>query len=426
MRGITNAVVYSGGGGSSLIYALNGGQESFAKGEKGFIKNQFNQQEYSARLSTRVDIGYMYGNYLINYSSYGNNYKSIYNGTSFVSASLPVKNVGNRVMFYVGKDVHSGSQCNSTLLNEAPVGFYYSNENRGCICTFYVGDGLALHRPTVNGAFALVKCNEAQMEIGETYYTFTDLPTDVRGYWAFKSGNRLLIVEAGQDAPRGTYLYDISELSVPVLLWSGELTSIIFNITGLNPGDVLFASNDEEVIRRSGRTITLYTIDDDNHIVSKDMPDILTPYMSNCQCLYNPNNNVLSVGNYTDIAFFKYDANSKGFTKLDITIDSLPDNGDRAYFPIISDDLTKLVVIYGLYSGTTNTGAAQGYIIAGGNGRLYAYKTPAGFGEDYVTGFATGNIVDGKVEFECVLPELSLTVNVTPDPDTFEFTGAAE
>lgn len=104
-----------------------------------------------------------------------------------------------------------------------------------------------------------------------------------------------------------------------------------------------------------------------------------------------------------------------------------PDYG--IYKPVFADDLSLLSVVSHTNPSSAAggyRGDAYGYVLANGDGRLYAQRTVDLAGESFVTGFATGNTAGGRVEFNGALPELSLKVNVTPAPDTFEFTGEAE
>ena len=173
-----------------------------------------------------------------------------------------------------------------------------------------------------------------------------------------------------------------------------------------------------------------FTIDENDAVVPLDMPANLATLSVNAWWLYNPNNKTLSIGTADGIYLFAADREGKLFTPIKTAAELAENNPDYGiYKPVFADDLSLLSVVSHTNPSSAAggyRGDAYGYVLANGDGRLYAQRTVDLAGESFVTGFATGNTAGGRVEFNGALPELSLKVNVTPAPDTFEFTGEAE
>lgn len=202
--------------------------------------------------------------------------------------------------------------------------------------------------------------------------------------------------------------------------------------TDLRPGAVIFCSPSAETNMDTGGGVQwqTFTVDENDAVVPLDMPANLATLSANAWWLYNPNNKTLSIGTADGIYLFAADREGKLFTPIKTAAELAENNPDYGiYKPVFADDLSLLSVVSHTNPSSAAggyRGDAYGYVLANGDGRLYAQRTVDLAGESFVTGFATGNTAGGRVEFNGALPELSLKVNVTPAPDTFEFTGEAE
>ena len=424
MKGLTNAAVLQGNS-SSLIYASNPNYEQWGIGDKGFITNRLRQQTYS---SSNFG-GYQWFGIFPYKSSLslvaprqGNCAFYTYNGSAFTGGNVPFSNVYTNNLLNIEGDWWTYNSSSNCRMDTHPYGFPTDGSYINSEATFYIGDGLALRRETNNNDLKLVQCDYDTKKLSTVLYTFNNMQT---GYApiGIKFGNRLLLCP--QDLSKNTFLYDITTLTTPTQLFSGMVNTYIRFATGLESGDILFCNNSGDSGNTELKTWTLYKIDDDNNIVAIDAPENLQTLLLYCTLNYNPTNKILSIGTHTDVYFFVFDEASKTFSPLKIELENLPENyhSDEGYRAILSNDLNLCTVTY---SRTSTYGGIYAAVLENTDGELCVYKSINGTGESFVTGFATGNIIDSKVELETVLPKIKLTVNVTPTPDTFEIIGAAQ
>ena len=151
--------------------------------------------------------------------------------------------------------------------------------------------------------------------------------------------------------------------------------------------------------------------------------------------VYNIETGVLQIGFVEDFGakIYQFDKSDKSWSDITPIIDT----------SALAVPLDDSVVFLSLSADKTLAAYSYRYSRAGATSRIYPYffKLETTTGEWFaynpdkkyvipyqtLTGYTTGKTQDGKIEVATVLPpKVSLTVNVTPDPDTFEFTGAAE
>lgn len=426
MKGLTNAAVLQGNS-SSLIYASNPNYEQWSDGDKGFITNRLRQQTYSSSSFG----GYYWAGafpYKSSLSFLGSTVLSssprfyTYNGSSFSGGIVPYSNMYANNKLNIEGDWWTYNSSSNCRMDTHPSGFPVEASTISAGATFYIGDGLALRRETNSPDLKLVQGDYDTKDFSTVLYTFSNMQS---GYApiGIKFGNRLLLCP--QDLSKNTFLYDITTLTAPVQLFSGMINTYIRFATGLESGDFLFCNNSDDSGNIELKPWTMYKIDDDNNIVGIDAPENLQTLLLSCTLNYNPVNKILSIGTHTDIYFFVFDEASKTFSPLKIELEDLPENNqsNEGYVAILSNDLNLCGVTY---SRTSNAGGIYAAVLESTDGELCVYKSINGTGESFVTGFATGNIIDSKVELETVLPKKILTVNVTPEPDTFMIIGAAQ
>ena len=433
MKGTTNALVYRGGG-TSLIYAYNGEESGWSAGEKAYISNRLRTQEGRQHLETPSKTysasTAFYGKTMLIYSRYSTGY--IYpafckNGAFAVGGSLghfASWDILANYSFIDGKMFACGRGTNTRLdltVREMHLSAKESN--------FYLGGGMRLYKEQ-GSAPVLQEFDYEAQRAGSTLYTFTGLAeTAYRGIYDSEAKRLLLFpgVSAGT-----SYLYDLAVPTSPVLLWSGNIGVFAVMATDLRPGAVIFCSPSAETNMDTGGGVQwqMFTVDENDAVVPLDMPANLATLSANAWWLYNPNNKTLSIGTADGIYLFAADREGKLFTPIKTAAELAENNPDYGiYKPVFADDLSLLSVVSHTNPSSAAggyRGDAYGYVLANGDGRLYAQRTVDLAGESFVTGFATGNTAGGRVEFNGALPELSLKVNVTPAPDTFEFTGEAE
>ena len=424
MKGLTNAAVLPGNS-SSLIYASNPNEEQWSDGDKGFITNRLRQQTYS---SSAFGNSYWFG--IFPYKSslsfvasrQGNCVSYTYDGSGFTGGYIPFSNIYTINKLNIEGDWWTYNSSSNCRMDTHPIGFPIDGFTISAGATFYIGDGLALSREKDSPDLKLVQGDYDTKDFSTVLYTFSNMQT---GYApiGIKFGNRLLLCP--QDLSKNTFLYDITTLTAPVQLFSGMLNTYIRFATGLESGDILFCNGSNDSGNIELKPWYLYKIDDDNNIVAMDLPENLQTLLPYCTLNYNPVNKILSIGTNKDIYFFVFDEVSKTFNPLKIELENLPENnqGNEGYDAILSNDLNLCVVTY---SRTSSAGGVYAAVLESTNGELCVYKSINVTGDSFVTGFATGNIVDSKVELETVLPKKILTVNVTPTPDTFTIIGAAQ
>ncbi len=430
MLGSTNAVIVQGGGGESLVYAYNGENEDFAKGEKGFIGRKLKTEAYSQKIAYYYDnIFGFYGNVYVKFG-YGSTYGVWqYNGTAFVGGNVVNENVGQDCLMYIDGDLWGYGPNVGSCCRYDTTPFGYPSSKTSSVYTFYIGNEMALHRAEDSGPISLVKVNYATKEVVETLYTFTENPaSSSSNCYGIKFGNRLLIhtiaTSNSSDASRSFYLYDISTLTAPVLLSSNSNAVNIRYATGLETGDILFAcSQYRYCFENDDLNWSLYTIDSDNNIIPLEAPNTVSSFLTSCSCLYNPTNNIVTFGTADKYYVFTVDKANVAFNPVSVDLGNVAKPYSGVYRLVLSNDLAY-AAINRQYSKSFDE--TYVYALKNSDGKLYAYKSMMGLGEEYITGFATGKTVDGKLEFNGALPKQALTVNVTPEPDTFEIIGEAE
>ena len=207
-------------------------------------------------------------------------------------------------------------------------------------------------------------------------------------------------------------------------------------VTGFEPGDYVFGTDCAYYYRfnDSLTTVNTYKIMDDYSLEAVNDPLFSKMKAQKSGIVYNIETGILQIGfvGEVDAKIYQFDKADKSWTDITPIIDTASIQGSlSSSVPIMAYNKDRTLLAYCYIHANVSTGRVYPYIfkLETTTGEWFAYNPDKKYVIPYqtLTGYTTGKTQDGKIEVATVLPpKVSLTVNVTPDPDTFEFTGAAE
>ena len=435
MIGITNAKIISGGsGGGDTVYAVS--ETALNKDDKVYL----NKHYYDSYEADSGKIGAI-NNYTTRSYPYvcnnGDVYrldgsilrKFMYNSENKTWTELQNTTLlaGNRYIYAIA-DKRDGlvviNPHNPRYM--AAIFVKYPTKN---IANYIARKDLAISGAKPSSVSLIEIVNPETGELGQTYSTIMASGNYINQYVCV--GNTLLITDSNS-----AYLfYDISDLTAPILLKSGNTgQKISVNAyTGLSVGDYLFTRTESSYgeTGNSGLTqnyCTIYKIMEDYSLVSaSDLPSEFYTYLANYRSTYifNRENNTLAIGDENGVNLYKYEDGT--FHRLSYNV-PIP----TEFSPVVSagwclyvsEDLSTAVV--SAHENGSMYNNFHIYKMANNNGNWYA--------EDYIhsnalslQGFATGNTNDkGEYEVSTVLPaKVNLTINTNVDTEV-EIFGSVE
>lgn len=267
---------------------------------------------------------------------------------------------------------------------------------------------------------------------GQTYSTFVARSGGSYISTYSCSGNTLLITEANR-----YFFYDISDLTAPVQIKSGQFTeSISVNAyTGLSVGDYLFTRTDTsfgETGNSSGSTTyckILKIMEDYSLQHATDLPSEFYTFLANPRSTYvfNRENNTLAIGDENSVNLYKYENGTFRAISYSIPLPTeVTPTTNAGWCLYVSEDLSTAVVCCCRNSSGVCYNDFKLYKMVNNNDNWYA--------EDYIhsnalslQGFATGKTNDkGEYEVSTVLPaKVNLTINTNVDTEV-EIFGSVE
>lgn len=441
MRGITNAVVYSGGGGSGdVVFAVNQtGEEIVAVNKQVYLVRQMNFETkqwsasgYNNTINSPPMARYFADNNFIvtkDLWSYNENSDS-WDKVEFSNITLPSYRI---IDIIEGKTVYS---------------YYYIRSGNYLSCSIcdlntqrqfpnsmvWLGDGLALAiNPTSGNADIYPYDYEANtVDTSGEPLIILNMPNTQTN-----SKYRVLLVD-GKILYAHDKVIDVYDRTDYSLIRTVQFSnSFMLYVTGFEPGDYVFGTDSTNYYRLEEylTTVNTYKITADYSLEAVDDPLFSKMKGQKSAIVYNIETGVLQIGFVEDFGakIYQFDKADKSWTDITPIIDT----------SALAVPLDNSVVFLSLSADKTLAAYTYRYSRAGAKDRIYPYffKLETTTGEWFaynpdkkyvipyqtLTGYTTGKTQNGKIEVATVLPpKLSLTVNVTPEPDTFEFTGAAE
>ena len=441
MKGLTNAVVYSGGGGSGdVVFAVNQtGEEIVAANKQVYLVRQMNfeTKQWSASGYNNITNNPPMGRYFADNNfivtkdlwSYNENSES-WDKVAFSNISLPQYRI---IDIIEGKTVYS---------------YYYIRSGNYLSCSIcdlntqrqfpnsmvWLGDGLAL-------------------AINPTSDKVDIYPYDYEANTVDTTGEPLIIlnIPVGQSSSKyrvllvdGKILYahdnviDVYGRTDYSLIKTVQFPNgFLIYVTGFEPGDYVFGTDSTNYYGLDNylTTVNAYKITADYSLEAVDDPLFSKMKGQKSAIVYNIETGVLQIGFVEDFGakIYQFDKADKNWTDITPIIDTsalaVPLDNSVVFLSLSADKTLAAYTYRYSRAGATNRIYPYIFKLETTTGEWFAYNPDKKYVIPYqtLTGYTTGKTQDGKIEVATVLPpKLSLTVNVTPEPDTFEFTGAAE
>ena len=196
--------------------------------------------------------------------------------------------------------------------------------------------------------------------------------------------------------------------------------------TGLKTGEYILTTNDTwDNSNQLGqnqvqRGLIMYQIGE-NYTLNKVTVPCLERFEYKTSIIsYDSRSNLLCVGTMEGIYLFKYE--NQIWKEIALNIDTSTHNAKYCYRGATSPDGSHLVV---QFTTTDNTCKTIIYSIESTENIIVPKYSRYFTSDNSFTGFATGTkTADNNYEVSAILPDiLTLTINVTPEPETFEFNG---
>ena len=294
----------------------------------------------------------------------------------------------------------------------------------------YLGDNLSIYSTATENILTLQEYNPLTGVLGEIYYTF---PNNGYIYGAWLNGTYLITM---QERSNPTFrFYDVTNKASPVLLNTQNMpvgNLQLRTATGTSVGDYLFGVSDWGAADYYGvGGLRIYQISETPSLVDPvGLPEDLENLIGqNASVIYDIRTKILTVGTHDSVYAWRFNETDKTFSRLNVDIDLSEFtniHADGVFILSLTDDLTTAALGYRRSSSSSVYVTTVLYKFTEGSGWTIVDENAVN--SLTITGFATGETdAEGRYEINTVLPdEVTLTVNVTPDPDTFEFTGEAQ
>lgn len=437
MKGITNAVVLQGGGGGGeTVFAVNQtGEEVVAANKQVYLVRQMNFETKLWAVSgyniLPSNSTFFMDNNLVRYKdvfSYNENTDN-WDKTAFSAISVPEDYIidiieGKTVYSYYyirSGDYLSCSICDLNTQRQFPNSMVW------------LGDGLAL---AINPTSAKVDIYPYDYETNTV--DTTGEPLIILNMPTAQSNTKYRVILAdGKILYAHDNVIDVYDRTTYSLIRTVQFpNAFMLYVTGFEPGDYVFGTDCAYYYRFNDTltTVNTYKIMDDYSLEAVNDPLFSKMKAQKSGIVYNIETGILQIGfvGEVDAKIYQFDKADKSWTDITPIIDTASIQGSlSSSVPIMAYNKDRTLLAYCYIHANVSTGRVYPYIfkLETTTGEWFAYNPDKKYVIPYqtLTGYTTGKTQDGKIEVATVLPpKVSLTVNVTPDPDTFEFTGAAE
>ena len=442
MIGLTNSVNVAGSsGGGDVIYAANDSSGTIAAGDKVWLNHIASdistEQTFT---SSRDQYVYFYpqGNVMYSAGSRGVERYDFNLGTEdWTRRTLGTMALARGFIntFKDGTVVLKGMNTfiNGTGDNVISV---LNGQVNPTLAAIYLGNNLCLKATSTQYNPVLAEYDPATNTYGTEYYQFSGFGLNKKITNAFLKDNVLLLFTGVSNDGQPYFIFqDITDKSSPVLLkenglgFYGNYTCVA--ATGTTPGNYIFVNTDDsyDLYRYNGQ-LKIYEIADDYQIKDpENLPEALNNLIGKTVSIfYDERTNILTVGTVDNVYAWKFNETGKTFSPLNVSFDLSGITNKASGYPynlVLSEDLRNAQIGYRedeTYTFSINIL----YKFTEGSG--WTIVDESAVNSFTITGFATGETdAEGKYEINTVLPdEVMITVNVTPDPDSFDFAGEAQ
>ena len=431
----SHVVVQSGGGGSGdVVYASNHtGNDAVAANDQVYLVRQtnFETKFWDAQTNdpdARTSSTFFMDNDLVHVNKVYmyNEGTDTWDKTTFSELSLPTFSPLKDVI--EGKTVYASCCIRSGVLSCIICDLNYQRQFPKA--TTWIGDGLALSLNTASSKADIYPYDYETNTVnttGEPLITLnmpTGLSDDI--YRIILTDGKILYAH-----DRVIDVYNRVDYSLIRTIQFPNIFMIY--VTGSEPGDYIFGTDSTAYTYFNNllMTVNTYKIMDDYSLEVVNDPLFSKMKAQKSGIVYNIETGILQIGfvGEVDAKIYQFNKIDKSWTDITPIVDTtnIPGNG-LARVPIMAynNDRTLLA-----YCGITASGYYKVYFfkLKTTTGEWFAYNPDKKYVIPYqtLTGYTTGNTQNGKIEVATVLPpKVSLTVNVTPDPDTFDIIGAVE
>ena len=442
MQGNTNAVITQGSsGGGDVIYATNDSSGTIAAGDKVWLNHISSDISTEQTFTSGRDqwvYFYPQGNVMYSAGSRGVERYDFNLGTEdWTRRTLGTMELARGFIntFKDGTVVLKGVD---TVISETgnKVASVLNGQVNPTLTAIYLGNNLCLKETSTQYNPVLAEYDPATNTYGTEYYQFSGFGTNKKIRNAFLKDNVLLLFTGVQNTGQPYFIFqDITNKSSPVLLkenglgFYGNYTCVA--TTGTTPGNYIFVNTDDsyDLYRYAGQ-LKIYEIADDYQIKDpENLPEALNNLIGQTASIfYDERTNILTVGTVDNVYAWKFNETSKTFSPLNVSFDLSGITNKQSGYPynlVLSEDLRNAQIGYREDESYTYSINIL-YKFTDGSG--WTIVDESAVNSLTITGFATGETdAEGKYEINTVLPDkVKITVNVTPDPDTFDFAGEAQ
>ncbi len=434
MIGLTNSVNVAGSsGGGDVIYAANDSSGTIAAGDKVWL-NFRSLDETAKQVTDRISNNAYYYYYPMGREMYVAGQpgvaRCVYDETSQSWTELVLNSniIGMNFVQTFNDNTVALRNFGFIRKNTTPV-VIANGEVNPSMNGIYLGDDLSIYSTATENILTLQEYNPLTGVLGEIYYTF---PNNGYIYGAWLNGSYLITM---QERSNPTFrFYDVTDKTSPVLLNTQNLTGDLElrTATGTSVGDYLFGVSNWGASDYYGvGGLRIYQINETPSLVDPvGLPEDLENLIGqNASVIYDIRTKILTVGTHDSIYAWKFNETNKTFSRLNVDIDVTEFtniHADGVFILSLTDDLTTAALGYRRSSSNLVYPTTVLYKFIEGSG--WTIVDESAVNSLTITGFATGETdAEGKYEINTVLPdEVMITVNVTPDPDSFTFTGEAQ
>lgn len=433
----SHVVVQGGGGGSGdVVYASNQtGNATVAANDQVYLVRQMNFEtklwDVSGYNTFQSNATFFMDNNLVRYKevfSYNENTDN-WDKTAFSAISVPGKYI---IDIIEGKTVYS---------------YYYSRSGSYLSCSIcdlntqrqfpnsmvWLGDGLAL---AINPTSAMADIYPYDYETNTVDTTGEPLIT-LNMPNAQTSTKYRVILADGKILYAHDNVIDVYDRTTYSLIRTVQFpNAFMLYVTGFEAGDYVFGTDATNYYSFDNdlTTVNTYKIMDDYSLEVVNDPLFSKMKAQKSGIVYNIETGILQIGfvGEVDAKIYQFDKADKSWTDITPIIDTASIQGSlSSSVPIMAYNKDRTLLAYCYIHDNVTTGRVYPYIfkLETTTGEWFAYNPDKKYVIPYqtLTGYTTGKTQDGKIEVATLLPQkVSLTVNVTPDPDTFEFYGEAE
>jgi len=415
MRGITNAVVYSGGEGSGdVIYAVNQtGEEVVAANKQVYLVRQMNFETKLWAVSgyniLPSNSTFFMDNNLVRYKdvfSYNENTDN-WDKTTFSNIIIPDEPI---IDIIEGKTVYSSYYIRSGDYLSCSI-CDLNTQRQFPNSMVWLGDGLAL---AINPTSANVDIYPYDYETNTVDTTGEPLITlnmpakqSITKYRVILTDGKILYAHDN--------VIDVYDRTTYSLIRTVQFpNAFMIYVTGFEPGDYVFGTDSTYYGRFNQDTlmaVNTYKITENYSLETVNDPLFSKMKAQKSGIVYNIETGILQIGfvGEVDAKIYQFDKADKSWTDITPIIDTASIQGSlSSSVPIMAYNKDRTLLAYCYIHANVSTGRVYPYIfkLETTTGEWFAYNPDKKYVIPYqtLTGYTTGKTQDGKIEVATVLP----------------------